>query len=64
MAESTLAPLLTPGQVAARLGIPLQTLYRWRSAGAPSPRAVRVGKHLRFTEAAVAEFIEAQTEAA
>ncbi|MCQ4041994.1 helix-turn-helix domain-containing protein [Streptantibioticus rubrisoli] len=40
--------LLTPGQAAAFLAVPLSTLYsNWRRWGVP---AYRVGKHLRFRE--------------
>ena len=39
--------LLGPGDVADYLGIPVKTLYQWRYKGA-GPRAVRVGRHLRY----------------
>lgn len=39
--------LLTPNEVAEHLGVKIQTLYRWRMDG-KGPRAVRVGKFLRY----------------
>lgn len=54
--------LLTAQEVADTLGIPLQSLYRWRVEG-KGPAAVKVGKHLRFQPRAVSEWIESQTEA-
>ena len=45
--SSALAPLLTIAEVSAYLGIPVQTLYTWRTEG-KGPKAYKVGKHLRF----------------
>ncbi|MGO9875725.1 MAG: helix-turn-helix transcriptional regulator [Acidimicrobiia bacterium] len=39
--------LLGPEEVAAFLGIPLRTIYRWRSRHA-GPRGYRVGRHVRY----------------
>ncbi|MDP9427397.1 MAG: helix-turn-helix domain-containing protein [Actinomycetota bacterium] len=39
--------LLPAQEVADFLGIPLTTLYQWRTKGT-APRAIRVGRHLRF----------------
>ena len=33
--------------VAVFLGIPLATIYRWRSRG-DGPRGIRVGRHVRY----------------
>lgn len=60
--EGSALALLTPDEVAAQLGIPVRTLYVWRSAGRPSPRATKVGRYLRFTQASIDDFIESQTE--
>ena len=38
---------LTVDELAARLRIPKATLYQWRSRG-EGPRAVRIGRHLRY----------------
>ena len=41
--------LLTTREVADLLKVPVATLYAWRSRpGGGGPRAVRVGKHLRW----------------
>lgn len=39
--------LLTTQDVADYLGIPVATLHQWRTKGT-APRAVKVGRHLRF----------------
>lgn len=38
---------LSPRELAARYGIPLQTIYRWRMEG-KGPRGLTIGKHVRF----------------
>ena len=42
-----LAPLLTPEQVGAYLGVPLGTLANWRYQGR-GPAFVRFGRHVRY----------------
>jgi excisionase family DNA binding protein len=49
--------LLTARDVAQFLGIPMATLYSWRTRGI-APRAVRVGKHLRFRRADVDAWVD------
>ena len=39
--------LLGPEEVAALLGVPLRTIYRWRSRH-EGPRGYRVGRHVRY----------------
>jgi excisionase family DNA binding protein len=39
--------LLGPEEVAAFLGVPLRTIYRWRSRR-EGPRGYRVGRHVRY----------------
>jgi excisionase family DNA binding protein len=53
--------LRTAPEVADHLGIPLQTLYQWRTKGA-GPRAVKVGRHLRFRQSDVDAWIEAHSD--
>lgn len=53
--------LLTTPEVARYLGIPVATLYQWRTRGI-APRAVRVGKHLRFRRADVEAWVERHTD--
>ncbi len=38
--------LLTLPEVADHLGVPLQTVYQWRSRG-DGPRGIKVGRHVR-----------------
>jgi excisionase family DNA binding protein len=44
--------LWTPTEVAAYLGVPVQTLYQWRRKRT-GPPGCRVGRHLRYDPAAV-----------
>ena len=39
--------LMTTSEVAEYLAVPVTTLYRWRQTG-EGPRALRIGKHLRY----------------
>jgi len=52
-------PLLSVEDLAARLGVPIGTVYAWNHKGT-GPRRVRVGKHIRYTPADVDAWIEAQ----
>jgi len=42
-----LEPLLDVAELAAYLGVPISTLYDWRTRG-KGPAAYRFGKHLKF----------------
>lgn len=44
---STQRPLAGPEQVAEHLGVPVSTLYQWRTRGV-GPRGIRVGRHVRY----------------
>ena len=50
-------PLIGIGDVASLIGVPVATMYEWRTRG-KGPAAYRFGKHLRFSVADVAEWIE------
>lgn len=50
--------LWTVDDVAAYLGVPVQTLYQWRYLQS-GPPAYRVGRHLRYDPAAVRSWLEA-----
>ena len=52
-------PLWTVADVSRYLGVPSQTLYGWRTRGI-GPRAVRVGRHLRYLPADVRSWVELQ----
>ena len=49
--------LLSGQEVADYLGVPLKTLYQWRTKGT-APRAVKVGRHLRFRSEDVAAWCD------
>jgi excisionase family DNA binding protein len=48
--------LLSPREVAELLGVPVRTLYDWRSD--ERPPAARIGKHLRFRPSDVEQWLE------
>jgi excisionase family DNA binding protein len=48
--------LLTTRQLADLLGVPVSTIHYWRSRGT-APRAIKVGKELRFIEGDVARWL-------
>ena len=56
-----LEPLLDITELAEYLGIPLSTLYDWRTRGL-GPRAYRFGKRLKFARSDVQEWMELQRE--
>jgi predicted DNA-binding transcriptional regulator AlpA len=53
--------LLTPAEVAGHLGIKIQTLYAWRVRSC-GPRAMRVGKYLRYRLSDVEAWQEANLD--
>ena len=56
-----LEPLLDVGDLAAYLGVPVSTVYDWRTNG-KGPRAYRFGKHLKFAVSDVRIWVEQQRE--
>jgi excisionase family DNA binding protein len=54
--------LLTLPEVADYLGVPLQTLYQWRSQGT-APRGIRCGKHIRVRRDELEAWLERHTDA-
>ena len=42
-----LEPRIGVEELAEYLGVPVQTIYDWRMSG-KAPRALKIGKHLRF----------------
>jgi excisionase family DNA binding protein len=58
-----LEPLLSVGELAAYLGVPVSTVYDWRTGGG-GPVAHRLGKHLKFALSDVRAWVEAQRETA
>ncbi|MFY2072568.1 helix-turn-helix domain-containing protein [Achromobacter xylosoxidans] len=55
--------LLTSDQLAAVLGISVQTLYNRRTRGEPLPPCVKVGRLLRYEQAEVHAWLASQREA-
>jgi len=49
--------LMTLLEVSEMLGIPINTLYRWRVRG-EGPTGYRVGRHVRYRRAAVDAWLE------
>ena len=54
--------LLSPHEVAAFLGVPLQTIYRWRYRR-EGPLGYRVGRHVRYRVGDVEQWLEAHRDA-
>jgi excisionase family DNA binding protein len=53
--------LASPQELAIYLGVPVNTIYRWRTRG-DGPRGTRVGKHIRFKWADVDRWLEEQAD--
>jgi excisionase family DNA binding protein len=62
MIDRDLERLWTPQEAADYLGIPLATLYRWRSMGSPSPDGMRLGRHLRFDPTTIREWAASRAD--
>lgn len=62
MASTERRPLLTPDDVAAFLGVPKATLYAWRHRG-EGPPALRVGRHIRYPQEPLDEWLSTRLEA-
>ncbi len=54
-------PLASTPEVAAYVGVPVQTMYVWRNKGM-GPRALRVGKYLRYRWSDVEAWLEQQAD--
>jgi excisionase family DNA binding protein len=53
--------LLRPDELASLLGIPLATIYRWRSRG-DGPCGIRVGRHVRYRRDDVERWLDEQRD--
>lgn len=49
---------LSPQQLAAELGVPVQSIYRWRCNGT-GPRGHVVGRHVRYSRESINAWLEA-----
>lgn len=52
--------LLTVGDLADALGVPVKTVYAWNSAGT-GPKAIKCGKYVRFRPRDVDAWLDRQT---
>jgi excisionase family DNA binding protein len=59
--SNTIQPLVGPQELAEWLGVPLGTVYRWRTNG-DGPPGLRVGKHLRYRVKDVERWLDAQVD--
>jgi helix-turn-helix protein len=57
--NANLPDVLTAGDLALFLRVPIGTVYTWRATG-QGPRGYRVGKHLRYDRADVQTYIDIQ----
>lgn len=53
--------LMDSKDLAAYLGVPLQTLYKWRTTGG-GPRAIRLGRALHWRTEEVERWLDQRTE--
>ncbi|MCF6507381.1 helix-turn-helix domain-containing protein [Blastococcus sp. MG754426] len=53
--------LLSAQELADFLGVPLGTLYQWRTKGS-GPRGMRVGKHVRYRRTDVDAWLDQQAD--
>jgi predicted DNA-binding transcriptional regulator AlpA len=51
---------LTPEDIAAVFGVPLETVYGWRKKRT-GPPGFRIGKHVRYDPAAVRAWVDERT---
>lgn len=61
-AHGGLEPLLTIDELSEYLGIPVASLYDWRTDGV-GPKAVKLGRALRYRQSSVRPWIEEQANA-
>lgn len=59
--ESGLTPLVSVEALAEYLGVPITTIYDWRTHG-KGPCGIRVGKHVRFAIEDVMAWLDRQRE--
>jgi predicted DNA-binding transcriptional regulator AlpA len=57
-----LPELITSEELAAYLGVPLATLFRWRTAGT-APRGIRYGRRVMYRPGDIETWLESRSEA-
>lgn len=55
--------LLSPQQLADYLGIPVKTVYTWRTNNV-GPEGIKVGKHVRYRQSSVETWLNGQSDSA
>jgi excisionase family DNA binding protein len=55
--------LLSPEELAGLLGVPVATIYRWRSHG-EGPHGFRIGRHVRYRLDDVDQWLESRRDPA
>lgn len=55
--------MLSPVVLGRQLGIPVASIYAWRSRG-EGPRGFRVGKHVRYRQSDVDAWLERRADPA
>jgi predicted DNA-binding transcriptional regulator AlpA len=53
---------LSPEEIAERYGVPLATIYGWRTKGY-GPKGVKIGRHVRYPAVEVARWEQELLEA-
>ncbi|HEY9294161.1 MAG TPA: helix-turn-helix domain-containing protein [Microlunatus sp.] len=61
MAGLTTEPLLSLKELSALVGVPVNTLYRWRYQG-EGPKAYRLGRHVRYRRSDVEAWLASCVE--
>lgn len=56
-ARARRSDLFSPADLADYLGVPLATVYRWRSHG-DGPEGIRVGRHVRYRTVDVERWLD------
>ena len=51
--------LITIPELAATLGVPVQTVYQWRKTGY-GPRSAKIGRRVLYRQAEVMSWLDAQ----
>jgi excisionase family DNA binding protein len=54
-------PLLSPEELSNFLGVPVATIYRWRSRG-EGPSGFKVGRHVRFSLDDVQDWLDTRRD--
>ncbi len=55
------SPLLSPDELAALLGVPLPTIYRWRNRR-EGPAGFKIGRHVRYSLDDVHEWLASRRD--